>query len=137
MEIDLGGATCILQHVGGDHAMDSIVVYYQEEKILFLADSIYPDIYTPKRTYRADRVLELLEAIDQFDAETYILSHWKPISRAEYIEEAKLLKTLALMTKEQKGSFEDIKRAYQATLTREMNEDELETIHQFVNGYNE
>ncbi|BBP93463.1 hypothetical protein BsIDN1_70810 [Bacillus safensis] len=35
IEIDLGGVTCIVQHVGGDHAADSVIVYVKEEKILF------------------------------------------------------------------------------------------------------
>ena len=38
MEIDLGGVTCVVQHVGGDHAADSVIVYVKGEKILFLGD---------------------------------------------------------------------------------------------------
>src|SRR5690606_10842421 len=51
VEIDLGGVTCIVQHVGGDHASDSVVVYIKEEKILFVGDCIYSDIYANKRKY--------------------------------------------------------------------------------------
>lgn len=35
MELDLGEVTCVLKHVGGDHAHDSVVMYIKEEKILF------------------------------------------------------------------------------------------------------
>jgi glyoxylase-like metal-dependent hydrolase (beta-lactamase superfamily II) len=38
VQIDLGGITCIIKHVGGDHADDSVVIYIKEEKILFLGD---------------------------------------------------------------------------------------------------
>ncbi len=45
MELDLGEVTCVLKHVGGDHAHDSVVIYVKEEKILFLGDCIYADIF--------------------------------------------------------------------------------------------
>ncbi len=45
IEIDLGEVTCVVQHVGGDHAADSVIVYVKEEKILFLGDCIFPKIY--------------------------------------------------------------------------------------------
>ncbi len=32
IELDLGGVTCVLKHVGGDHAHDSVVIYVKEEK---------------------------------------------------------------------------------------------------------
>ena len=35
-ELDLGEVTCVLKHVGGDHAHDSVVMYIEEEKIFFL-----------------------------------------------------------------------------------------------------
>ena len=45
LELDLGEVTCVLKHVGGDHAHDSVVMYMKEEKILFLGDCIYADIF--------------------------------------------------------------------------------------------
>jgi glyoxylase-like metal-dependent hydrolase (beta-lactamase superfamily II) len=135
LEIDLGGVSCILQHVGGDHASDSIVVYVKEERILFLADCIYPCIYASKRNYTVRNTLKMLDILDAFDAETYILSHWKPITREEYLEEADLLRTLATLTEKHKGNEEAIREAYKE-VGRDINEDEiLETIQYFVNGF--
>src|SRR5690606_8283743 len=43
--IDLGGVTCRLIHVGGDHAADSVVVHVPEARVVFLSDCRYDDIY--------------------------------------------------------------------------------------------
>ncbi|WP_442600098.1 MBL fold metallo-hydrolase [Neobacillus sp. D3-1R] len=135
MEINLGGVTCILKHVGGDHAPDSIVIYIKEEKILFLADCIYADIFSPKRNYTKKRTLELIKQLEEFDAETYILSHWKAITKEEFLQETQLLKSIAHYTETCRGNEEKIKEEYGQSLNRELTEDELETIEYFVNGY--
>jgi glyoxylase-like metal-dependent hydrolase (beta-lactamase superfamily II) len=135
MEIDLGGVTCILEHVGGDHAADSVVVFMKEERILFLADCIYPDIFSEKRNYTIDRVLQLVEKLESFEAETYILSHWKPISKEEFNYEVNLLKSIAGYTELHKGDTAKIIDAYEKQLNRNLNEDELDTIQYFVDGF--
>ncbi|MFE8699922.1 MBL fold metallo-hydrolase [Cytobacillus sp. FJAT-54145] len=135
LEIDLGGVTCVLEHVGGDHSPDSVVIYVKEEKILFLGDSIYPDIYSDKRRYTIQNTLRLLEALEKYDAETFILSHWKAVSKEEYEQEVSLLKMVANLTEQFQGSIEDITRVYEQKIKRPLNEDELETIQYFVNGY--
>ncbi|MCT8136618.1 MBL fold metallo-hydrolase [Anaerobacillus sp. CMMVII] len=135
MEIDLGGVTCLLQHVGGDHASDSIIVYIKEEKILFLGDAIYANLYSSKWNYTIERTLELLDTIDRIDAEIYILSHWKPLTKVEYQKEAMLLRRVAALTKQYQGNYGEIKQAYHLQVNRELTADELETIEYFVNGY--
>ncbi|USK51910.1 MBL fold metallo-hydrolase [Bacillus sp. CMF12] len=135
LEIDLGGVTCQLQQVGGDHSPDSVVVYIKEEKILFLGDAIYANLYASKWNYTADRVLQLMDALDQFEADTYILSHGTAISKSEYQEEAALLRKAAQLTKEFEGQMEEMKNAYQSYVNRELNDNELEMIQYFANGY--
>jgi glyoxylase-like metal-dependent hydrolase (beta-lactamase superfamily II) len=135
LEIDLGGVTCIVKHVGGDHAYDSVVVYIKEEKILFLGYSIYPDIFSKKRNYTIERTLALLEELEKFDADTYILSHWKPISKEEFRSEARLLRRSAELCSQCNGDLKKITEEYKSETGRELSEDELETIEFFVNGY--
>ncbi|MFP3381085.1 MBL fold metallo-hydrolase, partial [Bacillus sp. SIMBA_069] len=64
LEIDLGQVTCILQHVGGDHAQDSIVLYVKEAKTLFLGDCLAPDIYAREWSYTPAAFLELMDKIE-------------------------------------------------------------------------
>lgn len=135
MEIDLGGVTCTLQHVGGDHTSDSIVVYIKEEKILFLADCMYANMYAPKNNYTAEKVLRLLDLVESYDAEYYIFSHWKPATKQEFEREASLLRNLATLTQKHKGNSQGITEEYREETGRELTEDEMETIQFFVNGY--
>lgn len=135
MELDLGGVSCIFQLVGGDHSSDSVIIYIKEEKILFLGDCIYPDIYAKKRKNTVEATLSLLKLIEQFDAETYILSHWKPISKIEYEQEATILRTAANLAAKHYGDISAIKKEYEEIVNRSLTEDELETIQYFVNGF--
>lgn len=135
IDIDLGEVTCQIEHVGGDHAQDSVIVYIKEEKILFLADAIYANLYSSKNNLTVKGTLQLLDKLDQFDAETYVLSHWKPVSKDEYQQEAKMLRNFANLTEQFEGRFDDIKAAYQTIVNRDLNEDELETLGYFVNGF--
>jgi glyoxylase-like metal-dependent hydrolase (beta-lactamase superfamily II) len=75
LEIDLGGVTCRLQHVGGDHARDSCVAYILPDRLLFLGDCLYEAIYAPARHLSTRRVFALLDKLDKFDAAAYIEGH--------------------------------------------------------------
>lgn len=134
-EIDLGGVSCIVQHVGGDHAADSVIVYIKEEKILFLADCIYAKMYAPKVHYTVQETLRLLDVLESFAAETYILSHQGPISKEEFNKEVAMLRTIAKLTDLCEGNEQKITKEYEHQVNRELTEDEIETITYFVNGY--
>ncbi|KIL20313.1 hypothetical protein B4134_3809 [Bacillus safensis] len=135
IEIDLGGVTCIVQHVGGDHAADSVIVYVKEEKILFLGDCIYPKMYAEKVHYTVKETLRLLDELDAFDAETYIPSHQRPWTKEEFRQETDKLRMIAKFTDQCGGDKQKITNEYQKYVNRELKEDELETIAYFVNGY--
>jgi glyoxylase-like metal-dependent hydrolase (beta-lactamase superfamily II) len=135
IEIDLGGLTCIIKQVGGDHAEDSAVVYIKEEKILFLADSIYPDIFSIKDNYTVDGTRALLSKIEAFDADTYILSHSGIISKEEFNHEANLLRSIADLTEKHLGDSKLMIEDFRKKVNRDLTEEELETIEYFVNGF--
>ncbi|MFD4418894.1 MBL fold metallo-hydrolase [Bacillus safensis] len=135
MEIDLGGVTCVVQHVGGDHAADSVIVYVKEEKILFLADCIYPKMYAERVHYTVKEILRLLDELEAFDADTYIPSHQRPWTKKEFRQETDKLRMIAKFTDQCGGDKQKIMKEYQHYVNRELKEDELETIDYFVNGY--
>ncbi|WP_059171655.1 MBL fold metallo-hydrolase [Bacillus sp. FJAT-27445] len=135
VEIDLGGVTCIVQYVGGDHAADSAIVYIKEEKILFLADCIYPNMYAEKVNYTIRETLRLLDELESFDADTYIPSHQQPISKEEFNQEVAKLRTIAKYTQICGGDKQKIINEYEMYVNRELTDDERETIEYFVNGY--
>lgn len=135
LAIDLGGVNCILQRVGGSHASDSVVVYVQEEKILFLGDCIYSDIYSKNRNYKIDETLRLLDRLAAFDTKTYVLSHGQPISKEQFDQEAMMLSAIATLTDRLKGSIQGVTEAYRKSVKRELTEDELLVIQEFAMGY--
>lgn len=135
MEIDLGGVTCVVQLVGGDHAADSVIVYVKEEKILFLGDCIYPKMYAEKVHYTMKETLRLLNELDGFDADMYIPSHQRPWTKEEFRQETNKLRMIAKYTDLCGGDKQKITIEYQNYVNRELKEDELETIAYFVNGY--
>ena len=54
LELDLGGLSIRLLHVGGPHAEDSIVCYVPEERFIFLGDSAGKDLYATPWNYDPD-----------------------------------------------------------------------------------
>lgn len=134
LTIDLGGVTCLLKQVGSDHAKDSTVIYVKEEKILFLGDVTAPLMYAPKWHYTADETLNLLDRLDQFDAETYVISHYKPISKAEFQKEARFLRKTASLVKEFGRDIDQINARLTAFYGKALTADEEETVNFFING---
>src|SRR5690606_37932929 len=59
VRLDLGGVTCELVHVGGDHAADSSVIYVPEDRVLFLGDCLGSALYDGPRHYTADKLFPL------------------------------------------------------------------------------
>lgn len=135
LEIDLGGITCIIEQVGGSHASDSVVIYIKEEKVLFVGDAIYCRLYAEKWHYKIDETLQLLDKLEAFDADTYILSHTGVLSKEEFKQEVRTLRTIAHLTELCNGEKEEIVHKYKEQLKRELTADELDVIEQFVNGY--
>ena len=87
MEIDLGGIACQIVHVGGDHSSDSIIVYVQDDKTMFLGDCLYENIYDRAPRYTPQKLFSLTEKLLNYEAEYYILAHEpEPMSKMKMIE---------------------------------------------------
>lgn len=85
LTIDLGGVTCRIDHVGGDHAVDSCVMYMAEDSLLFLGDCLYDSI-GPTRHYTPDLLFPLIDQILAYPAEQYIEGHTDTVmSRTELV----------------------------------------------------
>lgn len=91
IDLELGGATIQVRHVGGDHAADSTVIYVQQDRLLFLGDALYEstggEAGGAARTLTAERAFPLLDAVLAVDAELYVEGHTETvIPRAEAVE---------------------------------------------------
>jgi glyoxylase-like metal-dependent hydrolase (beta-lactamase superfamily II) len=81
LDIELGGATVRVRHVGGDHAADSCVMYVEPDRVLFLGDCLYD---SPDGRLTPELVFPLHDAVRGFGAELYVDGHGAAvIPRAE------------------------------------------------------
>ncbi|RKQ29973.1 MBL fold metallo-hydrolase [Oceanobacillus halophilus] len=136
LKLNLGGVTCMIEHVGGDHSPDSNILYIPEEKALFLGDCLYANMYAEKWHYTIENMSMLLEKIESYDANFYFLSHHAaPLTKDEFSSFAFLLKTSALLTKKHKGKREAIAVDISKEFGLELTDDVAEVIGYFVNGY--
>ncbi|QUG42795.1 MBL fold metallo-hydrolase [Psychrobacillus sp. INOP01] len=136
IKLNIGGVTCIIEHVGGDHSSDSNLIYIPEEKTLFLGDCLYANMYAEKWHYTIEKMYNLLGKIKDYDAEIYFLSHHPaPLTKDEFASFVSLLKTSAELTNKHKGKLEVIAAEMSSHFGRNLTEDDLEIIRYFVNGY--
>ena len=132
--VDLGGVTCRIVHVGGDHAGDSSVVYVPEGQIVFLGDCLYPDIYHPVRRYTSTRLFPLIDQLLSFDAECYLEGHNPvPVSRAEMVEYTELLKMIGRTVEEHGADRQEILSDIQRTVGA-LDDDHVEIADAFLAG---
>jgi glyoxylase-like metal-dependent hydrolase (beta-lactamase superfamily II) len=84
LDVELGGVTVRIRHVGGDHAADSCVMYVEPDRVLFLGDCLYE---APSGGLTAERARPLHEAVLGFGAEHFVEGHSETVlSRAEVEE---------------------------------------------------
>ena len=81
VDIELGGVTVRVRHVGGNHSADSSVMYIEPDRVLFLGDCMYD---SPAGVLTAELAFPLHDAILGFDAEFYVDGHRESVlSRAD------------------------------------------------------
>lgn len=134
IHLDLGDISCRVEHVGGDHSHDSSVIFVEEEKVLFLGDCLYPHLYSEKPIYTVHNVLSLVEQLNTFDADTYVLSHELPLTKSQFQHYTRLLTLLCHCTKEKAGNRHEMIDALTTQLSRELNQSELAAVDCFANG---
>jgi glyoxylase-like metal-dependent hydrolase (beta-lactamase superfamily II) len=72
LDVELGGVTVRVRHVGGDHALDSCVMYVEPDSVLFLGDCLYD---APGGALTAERALPLHESVLSFGAALFVEGH--------------------------------------------------------------
>lgn len=132
--IDLGGIHCLVEHVGGDHAHDSSVIFVEEEKVLFLGDCLYPDFTNEQWRYTVDGTQALLKRLSKYDAEIYVLSHEIPLSKTQFQIYADLLSLFCQITLKMHGEIEEMIAALSEKLERHLEPLERMVISYFANG---
>lgn len=82
IDIELGGVTVRVRHVGGDHSAESCVMYVEPDRVLFLGDCLCE---SGTGALTAELAFPMLDAIFGFEAERYVEGHHDSVySRPEF-----------------------------------------------------
>lgn len=134
VEVDLGGVTCHLFHVGGDHAHDASVVFVPEDRVMYLGDCIYHDLYHGPDRYTRGNLFPLLDGLLKYEADFYLPGHAEPLSAARFGEEVHLLKSIGRLVE----SFAPDRQAILTALTQvfgtAVSNDHIELMDAFLAG---
>ena len=87
VNIDLGGITCEIKVVENPHFDGSVLIYIPEKKVLFMGDCIYGRYYNGIYGYNKEKYLKLKEAICNYNAEYFIISHEDNVLDKKMIED--------------------------------------------------
>ena len=84
IDIELGGVTVRVRHVGGDHCAESSVMFVEPDRVLFLGDCLCAssdDVMT------TELALPLCQAVLAFDATHYVEGHHPSVTPRAEMEE--------------------------------------------------
>jgi glyoxylase-like metal-dependent hydrolase (beta-lactamase superfamily II) len=125
IDLQLGGVTCTVRRVGGDHAADSCAMHVLEDGLLFLGDALYQRLYAPEahRTIAGTRALAGL--IASYDAKLAIQGHHPELSDA-----GALAADLGALT----GAADRVERLGSDALATAGDEEDRETIELLIAG---
>lgn len=130
IRLHLGDVTCDIEHIGGDHASDSVIIHIPEDKVLFLGDCFYYTVYQEPRHYTEAKILPLIDKIGTFYAEQFVLGHANQLmSKEEMQADFSLIRSIYKQLNEQgKNSLSAIKSELYKDFDNEEVDDYLETI---------
>jgi glyoxylase-like metal-dependent hydrolase (beta-lactamase superfamily II) len=135
LEIDLGNVTCELIHIDTDHSPDATIVHIPQDKVVFLGDCIYPDLYNGPRNYTNKKLFPLLDKILSLKADYYLAGHHEaPMTTADMLEYADWLRTIGRVVEEIGDDRERVLLALEEVWERPLDEDDLEGIEEFLAG---
>jgi glyoxylase-like metal-dependent hydrolase (beta-lactamase superfamily II) len=137
LDLDLGGATVRVRHVGGDHAADSCVMFVEPDGVLFLGDCLYD---SPGGGLTADVAFALDEAVRAFDAQLYVDGHSPtPIPPAEFAAGQEKMRLAETVVRDLANDCPPDESAAVARIReqtgQEPDEDLRAYVHAFVVGY--
>ena len=133
IQVDLGGIKCIIENIGGDHSSDSNLIYVEDEKVMFLGDSIYRDLNQRHKCYTMKKLIPLIEKIQKYDTEIYLTAHRPAYTKQSMKELFDMMISIGEIVGDSIDLEEKIEE-YKNKLNRELTEEEIFYIDAFVNG---
>ncbi len=136
MTVDLGGVHCQLIYVGGDHAADASIAFIPEEKVVFLSDCLYYDLYHDPIRYTVEKIVLLYERVLSLDADFYFWGHDSDVmSRETLLQQQEMMAVYGRLTQTHTGNPTAIKAALTQTHPQLINDETDGLIAAFCTGY--
>lgn len=85
MTLDLGNCTCVLQHVTSAHARDTVIVWVQEEQMVFLGDAVYQELVVDTWHERPAKLRQLIRELEPLEFQMAQPAHQKAMSKTELL----------------------------------------------------
>ncbi|MBI9046179.1 MAG: MBL fold metallo-hydrolase [Anaerolineaceae bacterium] len=138
VDVDLGEVTCQLIHVGGDHSVDSCVIFIPEDKTVFLGDSIYSGFIGEDLFFTPEKVFPLIDRLLDLKAKFYLPAHSKEVMSREDLEKmkAEMKHILACLQKhhwERQITIQEL----EISLKQSLDEDQIYYLDAFIRGQKE
>lgn len=83
--LDLGDVAVELHYAESPHTDDALLVYVPDDKVLFVGDAQLGEF--PTWFMNPDKSAALKRQVMSYDVKTIIDGHWRPYTKAEYLEE--------------------------------------------------
>lgn len=136
LEIHLGGVTCRIQHVGGDHSDDSCVMFIEPDRVLFAGDCLCENLHAPVPYFTRKRVFPLTDSILRFGAEHIIEGHNPAVLTRKELEEMADRLFLAGKAVEQFGTDEKyIQSEIEEQTGIALDTDTMDFVRAFIAGF--
>jgi glyoxylase-like metal-dependent hydrolase (beta-lactamase superfamily II) len=125
IDVRLGGVTCTVRRIGGDHAADSCAIHVEEDGLLFLGDALGQRLHAPveHRTIAGTRAL--VARVARYDAQAAVIGHWPDV-----LDGAGLLHELELLV----TGADRVERLGTAALETAAGEDDREILGELIAG---
>lgn len=134
LSIDLEGVTVRLFPQPCDHSMDGLLVHCPEDKVVFLGDSLYLNMYQSPWHYTQEKLFPLLDTLEGLKADWYLPAHHdKPMTGEAFLEfsqEQRRYSQAAGRDVTMKAALERLREK----LGREPGEEEQEGLRAFILG---
>ncbi|MDO5516660.1 MAG: MBL fold metallo-hydrolase [Clostridium sp.] len=134
IEIDLGGVTVKVEHIGADHSDDCCLVDVVEERVTFMGDAMYLDMYNGPWSYTKEKLYPLLDKLISYKSQFYVPAHHNKYNNEEFDEFVRYIKEIGEIvgnSVDLEKSISDVKNIKNVS---ELSQFEIDDIKGFVEG---
>lgn len=133
IKIDLGSVVVEIKNIPCDHSNDSCIVNIPKEKVVFLGDSLYLDMYNGEWSYSKELFYPLLDELESYEADYYIPAHHPKYSKSEFKEFVVYQKNLGELVQDS-TDLNTVEDMFKEKFNRLPDEYELEDLKGYVEG---